>query len=67
MGTPGHAGRGRYITRTIKGTVRAAERALAKLVVEVDEGRSVHTKGRTVATLANAWYESRAPEPGPRK
>ena len=61
LGTPGSRRPGRYITRTIKGTVRAAERALAKLVVEVDEGRSVHTKGRTVATLANAWYESRAP------
>ena len=60
-----HAGRGRYVTRTIKGTVREAQRALAKLVVEVDERKTTPARGRTVATLANAWWESRSPRWSP--
>lgn len=56
-----HAGAGRYVSRTIKGTRREAERALAHLVVEVDEGKTTPARGRTVATLANAWFDSRAP------
>lgn len=55
-----HAGGGRYVTRTVHGSRRDAERALARLVVEVDEGRTTPARGRTVATLANAWYEARA-------
>lgn len=61
-----HGGAGRYVSRTVRGTKREAERALAKLVVEVDEGRSVVTRGRTVATLANKWYESRSASWSPK-
>ena len=34
-------GRKRYIERTVRGTRRDAERALARLIVEVDDGRHV--------------------------
>lgn len=61
-----HAGGGRYVSRTVRGSRREAERALARLVVEVDEGRTVATRGRTVATLANRWYEARAPSWSPK-
>lgn len=57
---------GKIITRTVKGSYRDAERALARLVVEVDEGRMVPTKGRTVATLARAWLEARSPDWSPK-
>ncbi|QGG96680.1 hypothetical protein [Actinomarinicola tropica] len=32
-------GRKRYVERTVRGTRREAEREMARLVVEVDEGR----------------------------
>lgn len=60
-----HAGAGRYISRTIKGTRREAERALSRLVVEVDEGKTTPARGRTVATLAEAWLKARGPSWSP--
>lgn len=61
-----YAGDGKVVTRTFKGSERDAHRALARLVVEVDEGRSVPTKGRTVATLARAWLEAKSPGWSPK-
>jgi integrase len=61
-----YAGQGRQITRTFHGTERQAQTALARLVVEVEEGRSVATRGRTVTTLANAWLDARAPNWSPK-
>lgn len=48
-------------TRTFHGKRRDAEKALARFVTETDEGRAVAARGRTVATLANAWFKARAP------
>ena len=47
-------------TRTFRGKRRDAEKALARFVTEVEEGRAVAGQGRTVATLANAWFDARS-------
>lgn len=61
-----YAGHGKVVTRTFKGSERDAQKALARLVVDVEDQRTVATKGRrTVATLANAWWEARSPSWSP--
>ena len=47
-------------TRTFHGKEAEANRALARLVVEIEEGRTVPSRGRTVRTLADAWLELKA-------
>lgn len=47
------------VSRTFHGTERQAQTALARLVIEVEERRAVPSYGRTVATLAAAWLETR--------
>ncbi len=52
----GAAGVRRYVQRTVRGTRREAERGLAPLVVEVDEGR--HAASAHLAAyvhLAGLW------------
>jgi integrase len=48
-------------TQTFHGSRDDANKALAKLITRVEEGRTVRSRGRTVATLANAWWEARSP------
>ena len=53
-------GRKRYVERTVHGTRREAERDLARLVVEVDEGRHVASAPMTVGELVDRWLEIKA-------
>jgi integrase len=53
-------GRKRYVERTVRGTRREAERELARLVVEVDEGRHVVSAPMTVGELVDRWLEIKA-------
>src|SRR4051795_4321279 len=53
-------GRKRYIERTVRGTRRDAERALARLIVEVDEGRHVAAAPMTFNELVEQWLEVKA-------
>jgi integrase len=48
-------GRKRYIERTVHGTRREAERALARLVVEVDQARHVVAAPMTFGELLDRW------------
>jgi integrase len=57
----GPGGKRQVVTRTIQGSRKEAERALRKLLVELDEGRLVLAKG-TFGELAERWYK--AAEPG---
>lgn len=50
-------GRKRYVERSIQGSKREAERELARLVVEVDEGRHVATGPITFGELLDRWLE----------
>ena len=51
----------RYIARTVHGTKREAQRALAALVAESDEFVPRSTKGATVATLLHEWLGQATP------
>jgi len=48
-------GRKRYVERTVHGAKRDAERALARLVVEVDDGRHAATAPMTFGELLDRW------------
>jgi integrase len=56
----GADGRQRFATRTVHGTRDDAEKQLARLLVEVDEGRHATSKG-SVADVANRWFEAASP------
>lgn len=50
-------GRKRYVERTVQGSKREAERELARVVVEVDEGRHVAAGPITFVELLDRWLE----------
>ena len=54
-------GRKRYVERTVRGTRREAERELARLVVEVDEGRHAAAAPMTFGELLDRWLDGEAP------
>ena len=47
----------RYVERTIRGTKREAERELARIVVEVDDGRHAAAAPVSVDELLDRWLE----------
>ncbi len=53
-------GRKRYVERTVHGSRREAERELARLVVEVDEGRHVASAPMTISELLDRWLDLKA-------
>lgn len=48
-------GKRRYVERTVRGSRRDAERALARLVVEADEGRYAAAAPMTFGELLDWW------------
>lgn len=50
----------RYVQRTVSGTRREAEREVARVLVEVDEGRHAATAAMTVGHLLDRWLEVKA-------
>ena len=54
------AGKRRYIERTVHGSRRDAERDLARLVVEVDDGRHVASAPMTIGELLDRWLVLKA-------
>lgn len=53
-------GKKRYLQRTVRGTKREAQRAMAKLVTEVDGGRHVPAAKRRFGELLDQWLEVKA-------
>lgn len=51
------AGVRRYVERTVRGTRREAEREIARVVVEVDEGRHVASAPLTFDELLDRWLD----------
>jgi integrase len=51
------AGTKRYVERTVRGSQRDAERELARVVVEVDEGRHVAAAPMTFGELLDRWLD----------
>jgi integrase len=59
-------GKPRQFSRTFHGGQRAAKKALATLVAEVDAGRFRSTSQRTVSHLLDAWLEASQSSQRPR-
>lgn len=59
VGRDSRTGRKRYAQRTVHGTKREAERALARLVTEVDEGRHSASAAGTFGNLLDRWLETK--------
>lgn len=55
-GRDGLTGKKRYVSRSVKGTKREAEAALARLVTEVEDGHHNAASG-TVGELLEQWYD----------
>jgi integrase len=60
VGRDSRTGRKRYVQRTVHGTKREAERAVARLVTEVDEGRHSASAAGTFGNLLDRWLETKA-------
>ena len=60
VGRDSRTGRKRYAQRTVQGTKREADRALARLVTEVDEGRHSASAAGTFGNLLDRWLETKA-------
>ncbi len=58
-------GRKRWVTRTVKGGKRDAQRALAAMVAEADRGALVSTTA-TVGELLEEWFAHAAPGFSPK-
>jgi len=54
------SGKDRYVRKAFKGSKRAAQQALARLVTEVGDGEHVGTEA-TFGDLLERWYERSAP------
>ncbi|HET9441708.1 MAG TPA: hypothetical protein VFO65_00210 [Acidimicrobiales bacterium] len=58
-------GKKQWRSRSVPGTRREAERALAALVTELAAGIPPRATGRTVGELFEKWYEARSPDWSP--
>ena len=58
-------GRARYVTRTVIGTKREAERVCAELVTEVAHGKHMTQSSGTVGELLDRWMEHREQDLSP--
>ena len=54
------AGKKRYLERTVRGTKREAQRVMARLVTEVDEGRHVAAASSRFGEVLDRWLEVKA-------
>ena len=62
----GSDGRTRHVNRTVLGTKRDAQRALAKLIADVSGGQVVAGQPMTLVQLVERWLEDIAPQRTPR-
>jgi integrase len=60
IGRDARTGKKRYAQRTFHGSKREAEKALARLVTEVDEGRHSASAAGTFGNLLDRWLETKA-------
>jgi hypothetical protein len=54
------SGKKRYLERTLRGTKREAQRVMARLVTEVDEGRHVAASSTRFGEVLDRWLEIKA-------
>ena len=65
LGRDPQSGTGQYASKTVRGTKREAQSALAAMVAEADRGLVAKTRG-TVAELLERWFEHAAPDFSPK-
>lgn len=53
-----YAGGGTYISRSVRGTRREADTALARLITEVADGKAARPSAATVAGFLEEWYDT---------
>ena len=59
-------GKTRHVNRTVRGSKRAAQRALAQLIADISGGQVVAGQSVTLAQLMERWLEDIAPQRTPR-
>lgn len=65
VGRDPETGKKQYATKTVRGSRREAERALARLVADVEDG-AVAVRAGTVAELCERWFSQVEPTCRPR-
>jgi integrase len=65
IGRDPRTGRKRYAQRTFHGTEKQADKALARLVTEVDEGRHSASAAGSFGDLLDRWLETKAQSVAP--
>lgn len=65
LGRDAATGKQRYLTRTVRGTKREAEKVCATLVAEASRGRFGTQSSGTVAALLDAWMAQIEPDASP--
>src|SRR5580693_8955853 len=65
VGRDSRTGRKRYAQSTVHGTKKEAEKALARLVTEVDDGRHSASAAGTFGNLLDRWLETKAQSVAP--
>ncbi len=65
LGLDSQTGKQRYLTRTVHGTKRDAERVCTELVTEADRGGFGDTSAVTFAELVERWLEHLKPNVSP--
>jgi integrase len=65
LGADARTGKQRYLTRTVRGTKRNAERVRADLVAQAVHGKFGETAAGTVADVAERWLEHLEPDISP--
>lgn len=58
-------GRKRYVTRTVRGNRKVAERVRNQMLVDVQQGKTSPTSA-TFGDLLDAWYDAASPDWSPR-
>ncbi len=64
-GVDSATGKDRYVTKTVRGTRKDAERELTQLLADLDNGRIVAAPRRTFAEAATKWLEMATPDMSP--
>ena len=65
LGADARTGKQRYLTRTVRGTKRDAEKVRADLVAQAVHGKFGETAAGTVADVTERWLEHLEPDISP--
>jgi integrase len=61
-----YGGQGRYVAETVHGTRTDAKKRLARLAIEVEDGRRITAKAQTFEQLLDRWYATKEADLAPK-